>query len=316
MTAVRLLQIITKNNSGVDMRKLSVPEWCCAVRFNKDDGTSILNDTKSEFTVLKNSYRYWIADPFLAEENGRYYLFFEAYDRLKRKGVLGCREISENHMGKIKIIYECPFHLSYPFIFKENGEYYIVPESKAGGELFRLKCEHFPDKWIKEKVIMNENIVDTTIFNHNGTDYYISERVIKAGVFDRVDIFYEKDGCIFDCSNNPVKRDAESARGAGALFKYGGRLIRPSQNCGRQYGDKLNFNEVLRLDENGFEEKVYKTVSAEDICLNVKNNFTGIHTYNRLDNIEVIDLKIGANFNLLNIIGAVMKRLFKRQDKV
>ncbi len=294
------------------MRKLSVPEWCCAVRFNKDSNTSILNDTKSEFTAIKDSYRYWTADPFLAEENGKYYLFFEAYDRLKRKGVLGFREISENSVGKIKIIYECPSHLSYPFIFKENGTYYIVPESKESGELFRLRCEHFPDKWVKEKVLLKEHIVDTTIFNNNGINYYVSERVMKPGVFDRLDIFYEKDGCIFDCATNPVKRDAETARGAGKFFEYDGMLIRPSQNCGKQYGDKLNFNEVLRLDENGFDEKIYKTVSAEDISLNIKNDFTGIHTYNRCGNAEVIDLKIGAKFNILNIIGAVLKRLFKR----
>lgn len=83
------------------MRKLSVPEWCCAVRFNQDGGTSILNDTETEFTVIKDSYRYWTADPFLAEENGKYYLFFEVYDRLKRKGVLGYREITKNSAGKI-----------------------------------------------------------------------------------------------------------------------------------------------------------------------------------------------------------------------
>ena len=57
------------------MRKLSVPEWCCAVRFNQDGGTSILNDTETEFTVIKDSYRYWTADPFLAEENGKYYFW-------------------------------------------------------------------------------------------------------------------------------------------------------------------------------------------------------------------------------------------------
>lgn len=294
------------------MRKLSVPEWCCAVRFNDSSDVSLLDNNEKEFIVLKDSCRYWTADPFLAEQNGRYYLFFEAYDRLKRKGVLGCRELFEKGAGKIKIIYECSSHLSYPFIFKENGVFYIVPESKASGELFRLKCESFPYKWVKEKVIANERIVDTTILNHNGTDYYVSQRVITAGVFDRIDLFYSRGDVFKECNNNPVKLDAETARGAGSFFNYNGRLIRPSQNCGKQYGDMLNFNEVINISENGYDEKLYKSISASDIKLNIKNDFTGIHTYNRLNNVEVIDLKIGANFNILNIIGAVCKRLFKR----
>lgn len=294
------------------MRKLSVPEWCCAVRFNKDERTSVLNDTESEFTVIKDSYRYWTADPFLAEENGKYYLFFEAYDRLKRKGVLGYREITEHSAGKIKIIYECDFHLSYPFIFKENGTYYIVPESKASGELFRLKCEHFPDKWVKEKVIAKANIVDTTIINYNGVDYYVSQRVIHAGQFDRLDLFYLENGRLCECKNNPLKIDAETARGAGKFFEYGAKLIRPSQNCGAQYGDKLNFNEVTEISKDSYSEKLLKTISVNDIKLNIKNDFTGIHTYNRLGSVEVIDLKIDANFNVFNIIGAVWKRLIKR----
>lgn len=294
------------------MRKLSVPEWCSAVRFNQDGGTSILNDTETEFTVIKDSYRYWTADPFLAEENGKYYLFFEAYDRLKRKGVLGYREITENSAGKIKTIYECDFHLSYPFIFKENGTYYIVPESKASGELFRLKCEHFPDKWVKEKVIAKVGVVDTTIVNHNGVDYYVSQRVMQAGRFDRFDLFYLENGRLCECKNNPLKIDAETARGAGKFFEYGAKLIRPSQNCGAQYGDKLNFNEVTEISKDSYSEKLLKTISVNDIKLNIKNDFTGIHTYNCLGNVEVIDLKIGANFNIFNIIGAVWKRLFRR----
>lgn len=93
------------------MRKLSVPEWCCAVRFNDSSDVSLLDNNEKEFIVLKDSCRYWTADPFLAEQNGRYYLFFEAYDRLKRKGVLGCRELFEKGAGKIKIIYECSSHV-------------------------------------------------------------------------------------------------------------------------------------------------------------------------------------------------------------
>lgn len=54
--------------------KLRVPEWCCAVRFNTD-GHTVFDDLETPFTVLKNSRRYWCADPFLYQRDGQYYLF-------------------------------------------------------------------------------------------------------------------------------------------------------------------------------------------------------------------------------------------------
>ena len=91
--------------------KLRVPEWCCAVRFNTD-GHTVFDDLETPFTVLKNSRRYWCADPFLYQRDGQYYLFFEAYDRLKRKGMLGYRTVSKDGCGKIQVFYESAGHLS------------------------------------------------------------------------------------------------------------------------------------------------------------------------------------------------------------
>lgn len=301
---MKLKRILKKINSVL------FPEiWCCAVRFGKD-GESLLSGNGSCFSVLPDSYRYWTADPFVINENDKYYLFFEMYDRLKRKGLLGCREISENGFGKMHVIYESTSHLSYPFIYKKDNVYYIVPESNKSGELFRLRCVDFPLKWEKEKVLLHEKLVDTTIFTQNGADFYISQRVSGDNVFDRIDLFYDKNSVIEECSYNPVKTDLKTARCAGRLFEYGGKLIRPSQNCADGYGSGLNFNEVLEISENTFKEKLISVVFPEDIRLNYENHFIGIHTYNRIDNVEVIDLKRKSKFNVLNIIGAILK-LFK-----
>lgn len=291
------------------MRSLSVSEWCCAIRFNKN-GNSILNDIKSPFTVIKDSYRYWTADPFLFKKDDEYFLFFEMFDRLKRKGLLGCRKVSEKSIGKMHIIYECDHHMSYPFIYEENETIYIIPECAESGELFRLKCIDFPYKWEKDIVYTKDHLVDTTPFDYNGKRYYFSERVIKPHTFDRLDVFYESENNLVELSSgNPVKTDFSTARCAGKLFKYGDMLIRPSQDCSETYGSKLNFNRIVKLSANEYDEELLTTVTADSIILNSDKNYNGIHTYNSLDNIEVIDLK-KRNFNLLNIAGAIMKRIF------
>ena len=48
---------------------------------------SILKDTKTEFRVIKNSFRYWAADPFIFEYAGKIYIFAELYDYVKRRGM-------------------------------------------------------------------------------------------------------------------------------------------------------------------------------------------------------------------------------------
>lgn len=301
----------------LNFKSLLVPEWCCAIRFNEDNNVFVLDSTKTEFIMLNNSYRYWTADPFLFKNNDKYYLFFEAYDRLKRKGVIGVREISEHSFGKINIIYQSNNHLSYPFIYRENNDIYILPESCNSGELFRLRCIDFPYKWEKEKIIANERLLDTTLFDYKNRRYYISQRA-GFGAFDRVDLFYDDDNGIFtECKNNPVKVDVNTARGAGKIFNYKDKLIRPSQDCGKYYGEKLNFNEVKSITESFYEEELIKTICVSDIKVEQKRNLKkhdiiGIHTYNKLDNIEVIDLKTANNFNLFNLIGAFVKRIKKR----
>ncbi len=290
--------------------------WCCAVRFNKSSETCILNNIDDEFTVLPDSKRYWTADPFLVKKDGKIYLFFEMFDRLKRKGALGCRELSEKSIGNLKVIYETDTHLSYPFIYEKDGVFYIIPESSRSGELYVLKCTNFPYKWVKEKVIAEKPLVDTTLFSYNGVDYYISERVVRANTFDRVDLFYDENGCFTECVNNPVKLDAGTARCAGNFFEYNGCYVRPSQDCGVFYGEKLNFNRVINISKEKYEEELIKTVSHRDINLDKKDNYTGIHTYNKVDNVEVIDLKTKNKFSFCNLIGLAYKLLCKVKGKL
>ena len=63
-------------------------------------------ESLKEFTVLPNTIRYWAADPFIISVGEKEYLFFEMFDRLKSKGLIGYREINGDKIGKMKIAYE------------------------------------------------------------------------------------------------------------------------------------------------------------------------------------------------------------------
>lgn len=289
------------------VKKTMYPEtWCVAYRKISGDGDCLLNDTNSPFTVLPNTEKLWCADPFLYEKDSRLYVFFEALDFMKRKGLLGYREITEGNVGDINVFFEGESHLSFPFIYEENGKLFIIPESSHTGKLFRLKCTDFPAKWEYDCDLLSERLVDSVILDTDNRRYLISQRVDDSNTYDRMDLFYFEKGKFCEC-NNPVKRDLSNARSAGKIFSYNGQLIRPSQDCSEAYGGKLNFNRILSVGFDGVEEEIIKTVTAEDIKTDTDTEFCGIHTYNRLGNYEVIDLKLPSKFSIRNSAGAALK---------
>ncbi|PYX04984.1 MAG: hypothetical protein DMG88_22925 [Acidobacteria bacterium] len=83
---------------------------------------------------------------------------------------------------------------------------------------------------------------------------------------------------------NPISTDIRNNRGAGRVFEAGNRLIRPSQNCSPDYGYSFALNEILDLSETRYREKTLTVVTPESWA-----GLSGVHTYNWIKNIEVID---------------------------
>lgn len=84
---------------------------------------------------------------------------------------------------------------------------------------------------------------------------------------------------------NPVSSDVRHARGAGAIFRRGDRLFRPSQDCGPGYGYGLNLEEIVTLSDEQYVEKTWCTIGADALPFEA----VGIHTYNRCGDLEVTD---------------------------
>ena len=72
---------------------------------------------------------------------------------------------------------------------------------------------------------------------------------------------------------------------------------------------RMGHAKIKELSENSFREETVKSISHNDLKLNCKNDFIGIHTYNTVNNVEVVDLKIKGKFNVLNTLGAVIKKI-------
>lgn len=291
-------------------------EWNIAIR--KKDENSLWKrdgDTRN-FNVLPNTIRYWAADPFVISKDKKDYLFFEMFDRFKGKGLIGYREISDNNVGKMKVVYEAVHHLSFPYIFKYDNEYYMMPEYSEGKELPLLRATHFPDRWEKvESWMMGKRVVDSVLLRYENQIYLFTQELEEGYLSDELSIFVQEGKAWSRHAMNPVVKSLTNSRLAGKIFQADNKLIRVAQDCKNGYGIKLHFSNIIELSGQKFSEEIFKTISIEDIKTNSKEKFCGLHTYNFNDKYEVIDLKNMNKIkfgNVVNIVWRIICRLRKR----
>lgn len=267
------------------------------VAWRKKPTGAILNDKDNVFSIIKNDFKYWAADPFLFDYNNETYIFAELYDYKLCRGCIGYCKWNGSSFGDWKKIITEEYHLSYPFIFEYNDNIFIMPESGADKSLYLYRAVDFPDIWEKYKVL-RENVVygDTTPFSYNNHHYALSYDVstdnYKLMLLDFDDM--SNDRSLDDINSTELRRPA------GSVFEKEGKIFRPAQNCTNDYGEGILFYQV------DFKSGNYNEIKIDDICpsqLNFSKQIIldGMHTYNSNNEFEIIDIKT-RRLNLLNLI--------------
>ena len=117
-----------------------------------------VNDIKAEF----------VADPFMILINNLWYMFFEVLNAKSGLGEIGYATSYDCIEWTYKeIVLREKFHLSYPMVFKENQQLYMVPETRQAGEIRLYKATDFPKKWEQEKVLIKGDYADATLFKED-----------------------------------------------------------------------------------------------------------------------------------------------------
>ena len=263
-------------------------KWTIAYRKRSDNNT-ILDDNVSPFIVLPNTWRYWRADPFLFEKDGKTYLFAELYDRVAMRGVIGCCELSDKGADKWNVIINESFHLSYPFLFSDSNEIFMIPESFRSGKIIVYRSVEFPYVWEQVKAIADYSAVDSTLFEIEGKKYLFTVKVRDSNGEPTV-IALDDDLNILD-ELSVSGNNADNLRPAGNVFDHKNKIIRLAQDCSKGYGFALNFFEINIINRKEFDEKLLRKLSPNDITIKGVPDPKGIHTYNFSSCYEVIDYK-------------------------
>lgn len=275
------------------------------IGFREYDDNSVVNGKgKYKFNLLKANKRFWYADPFLFENDGKTYLFVEMFDNKTERGVIGCSEYLNGQFTEPEIVLSESFHLSYPYVFKNGDEILMMPETHEDGCIETYVAVDFPVKWEKKKVLVSDvNATDTVIENN---------LLVTALVCPENDM--SVDLCVYDmdgkqCACSPAYTRSLTKRGAGQCFSFGDKRIRPAQSCENQiYGGKIIFNEINCCSADKYEETKMSEITPENIVTEKGTLPEGIHTYARTGKIEIVDIKF-KRFNLSRLVWIFKNKL-------
>ena len=243
--------------------------------------------------ILPPKDRFW-ADPHIITKDDNYFVFIEEYIYKKSKGHISLIKIDKKgnykYLGKIL---EKKYHLSYPFVFEFENNYYMIPETEANKSIELYKCTDFPMKWeYYGKIMNNVSAVDTTIFNHNNKWWMFTGIKENNGASNSDELFlFYSDNPLSDRwiphGKNPIVSDVRQARPAGKIFSINSKTYRPSQNGSNYYGYGISINQIEKINEKEYEEK-----SITTILPNWDKNITGVHTFQYDEGLSIIDAKI------------------------
>lgn len=249
------------------------------------------DNVEKKFKLISNPKWAWAADPFLVEFQGAIFLFAELFlYKSERNGVIGYCKYQDGMFTDWAVTMDKHWHLSYPNVWSGDGKLYMCPETYQAEEVAIYELEEFPDKWRKIHVLLrNGKYVDSTFMRYENKNYLLTYHLIKSGGIGEL-LLYEifEDGTL----SKPVfiSDNIGSARPGGNIIYKDGNVIRVSQDSNNGYGSGLVFSKVERVSPV-YEETELLRVYPNDISGNWKRKFAGMHTYNRCNNLEVIDLK-------------------------
>jgi hypothetical protein len=197
----------------------------------------------------------FVADPFMIPFDDGWYMFFEVMNEDRGMGEIGLATSADCLSWKYeRIVLREPFHLSYPYLFAKNGRFFMVPETLGLGSVQVYRAKRFPELWEPCARIPIYG-ADPSLFEHAGLWWMFTASDPYHNATLRLHSAEWLRGPWQEHPASPiVANDKSIARPAGRVVVDGGRIIRYTQDCEREYGTKVRAFEITELDRRSYRE--------------------------------------------------------------
>jgi len=251
-----------------------------------------MNSTLFKLSPVKLPKGEFWADPFILNYKGESYVFFENYNYKTKRGKISCGIVKNQELANITDVLDLDYHLSYPYVFEENGDIFLMPETNDNNRLELYKCINFPDKWeLYSTAFDGEKVIDAFFYDDdNKQKWLFVNKKVDLNTPSDSELFIYKVGSlklenIEPHLKNPVIINSKKARNGGSIFKYKNEIYRPSQaNIDGIYGRALNINKIEKLTIDEYVEKDVVTIYP-----NFHKGLISMHHLHQTDGLFVID---------------------------
>jgi len=242
----------------------------------------------SGFRPIPAGPDHFYADPFLLEVDGHHHLFVEDYAFSEGRAAISTLELHpDGSVGPTTVVLKRPYHLSYPFVFRDGDAFYMLPETKGSQRIELYRATQFPTSWELAAVLTDFPAADPTILRHGGRYWLFVTRTLRGtNPWDELFLYHADrlEGPWQPHPRNPIVSDARSARPAGRILDRDGVLLRPAQDCSHAYGWRIRWNRIEVLTETDYREVPLDTTEPKGIP-----GVERTHTYDNDGTFEVLD---------------------------
>ena len=200
----------------------------------------------------------FVADPFLVREGETWNLFFEVYNNDTQQGDLAVATSRNTWIWNYeKIILDEPFHLSYPYVFQWQNEYYLIPESFEDNSIRLYKAEDFPTKWSYVKTLVEgRDYVDNSIVFYNDKWWLFSSVTSNDTLY-----LHYADSLLGPWQEHPqspiVSGDVHKSRPSGRLLVFENKLYRFTMDIKPPVGThQVMVYEITEISADSYSERL------------------------------------------------------------
>ncbi|MDF5737009.1 glucosamine inositolphosphorylceramide transferase family protein [Nostoc sp.] len=214
----------------------------------------------------------FVADPFMIKVGPTWFMFFEVLNKDTRRGEIGLATSEDGTNWKYEqIIIAEPFHLSYPYVFEWNNEYYLIPESYQANSIRLYKALNFPTEWSFFGNLLNDAFfVDSSIFRY-ADKWWMFAETNPDHKHDTLRLYYAENllGSWLEHPKSPiVSNNAHIARPAGRVLVMNDQIFRFAQDCQPAYGTQVRAFEITELTITSYQERPIE----QNLVLKPSNN--------------------------------------------
>jgi len=275
-----------------------IPGWSIGVYESNEkfELKSIVKNPIFTKKDIEDHTTYFVADPFVAEENGMFYLFFEPGIKTDkgRKGVINLAISNDGiNFDQKGTVLEDEVSISFPIIYFHEGNHYMTVEGREARNVRLYKAIEFPYQWTLTDTLITGNFGDPVVFHRDSVYYlFVSKPATHDAHLFISDSFY---GPFVEHPKSPINvKNKRTGRMAGNILELNSKLYRPVQDCHDLYGEQVRLMEIVEINPDSYVERE-SSLSPVLVPGSEKWNSKKMHTMNIYDRKENGTFKIIAD---------------------